>query len=82
MSGHLKPYKSYVFRDKDPIIDKTRTIFEDSKLSYTEACHNSGVSISTVFGWFNGKTRRPQFATIEAFGRACGKTLVWTNHKK
>ena len=77
MAGYLKAYKSYVFRDKDPIIDKTRTVVEDAKMSYSEVEAKSGVSASTMYNWFQGRTRRPQFATINAVGRACGQELVW-----
>ena len=66
-------YKSYVFRDKDPIIDAARTAFEDAGGSYAEIAARSSVSYSTVRAWFNGKTRRPQFATIAEFAIACGK---------
>ena len=75
--GYLTPYKSYVFKDKDPIIDLTRTVVQDSGLSYAEISIKSGVSTSAMGGWFNGATRRPQFCTINAVGRACGQELVW-----
>lgn len=69
-------YKSYVFKDKDPIIDTVLTIVQDSKLTYGEISDNSGVSSSTLNGWFNGATRRPQFATTNAVLRSCGYTLM------
>lgn len=77
--GHLKPYKSYVFRDKDPIIDKVRTAVADSKESYKAITAKSGVSTSAMRSWFHGKTRRPQFATVNAVLRAVGKTLEVRN---
>lgn len=73
--GYLKPYKSYVFRDKDPIIDKVRTAVQDSGKTYKAVSEGSGVSTAAMSGWFNGKTRRPQFATVNAVLRAVGKTL-------
>lgn len=78
MAGYLKPYKSYVFKDKDPIIDLTKTIVQDSEMSYQEISEKSGVSVGAINGWFNGATQRPQHATINAVGRACGYELVWT----
>lgn len=80
--GYLKPYKSYVFREKDPIIDKCRTVVQDSGLSYAEISDASGVSTACMAGWFGGKTRRPQFATLNAVGRACGKTLEFVDKKR
>lgn len=80
--GYLRPYKSYVFRAKDPIIDTVRTITQDSGLTFKQIHEKSGVSTSTLYNWFHGRTRRPQFCTVEATGRACGKTLRWTdNHR-
>jgi transcriptional regulator with XRE-family HTH domain len=62
-----------VFKEKDPIIDAMRTAFEDAGGSYTKIKERSGVSSSTIYNWFNGKTRRPQFATVAEFAIACGK---------
>lgn len=60
-------YKSYNFIDKDPIIDRMRTLHEDSGRTFREIRDDSGVSTSTMSAWFNGRTRRPQFATVSAF---------------
>lgn len=73
---HSTLYKSYVFRDKDPIIDITRGVVQDASMSYQEIHEKSGVSVSAINGWFNGATMRPQFATINAVLRTCGHTLV------
>lgn len=62
----LKLYKSYNFTDKDPIIDVLRTLVERSGLSWDEIAEKSGVSQTTLYGWFQGKTMRPQFATVMA----------------
>jgi DNA-binding phage protein len=76
MSGHLKPYKSYVFVDKDPIIDVVRTAVEDAGEKYKKVSAESGVSTTCMYGWFRGKTRRPQYATVMAVLRAVGKDMV------
>jgi hypothetical protein len=76
-------YKSYSFVDKDPIIDKLRTVVQDSKKSNEEVHALSGVSTSTLDGWFRGRTKRPQFATINAVGRALGYDLHFQKmHKR
>ena len=80
--GILKPYNSYSFKDKDPIIDSFRTVMQDSRMSRKEVSEKSGVAISTIYNWTDGATRRPTFAAINAAGRACGKTLVWANLTK
>jgi hypothetical protein len=33
---------------------------------------DSGVSATTLHNWFDGKTRRPQFATVLAAARGIG----------
>lgn len=66
-------YKSYLFKEKDPVIDAMRTAVEDSKESYSEISDASGVSASTMYNWFHGNVRRPQFATTTAVVLALGK---------
>lgn len=68
----LNIYKSYSFRDKDPVIDEMRTIIADEGVSYGDIHDLSGVSATTMYGWFNGATRRPQYATVKAVVRALG----------
>ena len=77
-------YSAYVFRNKDPAIDAFRTVAQDhfgkrnlSHEDYDEVHTNGGPSGSTVKAWFEGKTKRPQNATLEAAGRALGYHRVW-----
>lgn len=74
----LKLYKSYSFKDKDPVIDIVRTMVEDEGKSYREIAMGSGVSHTTLNNWFNGKTKRPQYATIMAVARSMGYKLEWS----
>ena len=69
-------YKSYLFREKDPVIDALRTAVSDSGKSYLGVQNDSGVSATTVHNWFHGKTKRPQFATVTAVARALGKKNI------
>ena len=68
-------YKSYSFVDKDPIIDEIRTVFQDSGVNYQWVHENSGVSTATLYNWFDGKTKKPQAATINAVLRSMGFKL-------
>jgi hypothetical protein len=68
-------YKSYNFVDKDPIIDEIRTVYEDSGANYKWVHDNSNVATATLSNWFNGKTKRPQAATINAVLRSLGYKL-------
>ena len=75
-------YKSYNFIDKDPMIDEIRTIVERSGASYKWVNGESGVSTQTLNKWFDGSTRRPQAATMNAVLRALGYKLgVVEDHK-
>ena len=68
-------YKSYSFTDKDPIIDEIRTIVGASGASYKWIEGESGVTATTLYAWFLGKTKKPQAATINAVLRALGYKL-------
>ena len=84
---HMPIYGSYVFRQKEPVIDMTRTLFEDvygrkidSKM-LAEIQKNGGPTVSCMHGWFFGKTMRPTNATVEAAGRSLGWERVWKKMK-
>ena len=77
--GALKTYKSYNFRDKDPIIDVLRTARSDAGLSIQDASISSDVSQTTIRNWEMGQTRRPQFATVVAVARVYGATGITFN---
>jgi transcriptional regulator with XRE-family HTH domain len=68
-------YKSYHFKDKDPIIDALRTLVEDSGLSWEQISELSGVSATTLYNWFQGATISPRFCTLEAVARSLGASL-------
>lgn len=82
-SGHFPLYRSYVFRDKDPVIDELRDLFKErfgkdvSNQAMTQVHAEGGPSITCMHAWFFGKTQRPQNPTIEAAGRAMGFKRVW-----
>jgi hypothetical protein len=68
-------YKSYSFVDKDPMIDEIRTIVQRSGASYQWVHENSSVAVGTLTKWFDGSTRRPQAATMNAVLRSLGYKL-------
>lgn len=73
-------YRTYRFMDKDPIIDRLRTLVKDSGRSYQSISDEGGPSVGTLGNWFNGGTRRPQFCTVMATFRTLGKDLTETNY--
>lgn len=68
----MKFYKSYSFIDKDPVIDLLRTAINDVGMELPEVSERSDVSVSTLYNWFFGVTKRPQHATVMAVTRAIG----------
>lgn len=72
-SRSLGMYKSYNFVDKDPIIDQLRVACEGTSWDDIEA--RSGVSKSTLWGWFKGPTRFPRYCSVAAVVRALGMIM-------
>lgn len=68
----IRMYNTYSFRDKDPVIDYLRTAKKRVGCSNGKISRDSGVSPTTLASWFDGKTRRPQFATVMAAARGIG----------
>lgn len=73
-------YKSYSFIDKDPIIDEVRTMVNDSGANYKWIEEHSGVTSATLYNWFNGRTKKPQAATLNAVARCLGYKLGFVPH--
>lgn len=85
--GVITTCKSYMFRDKDPVIDQLRTLVKDEhkSLDYSalkKVTDGGGPSVSCMAGWFFGDTRRPNNQTAEAAGRTLGYHRVWQRLKK
>jgi hypothetical protein len=86
----IKIYKTYHFKDQDPIVAKLRTVVKDEaesrgisvKQMANTACDLSGVAKGTKNNWYSQKTKRPQFATLNAFARAIDRELDFVNRKK
>lgn len=78
----LSLYRSYNFLDKDPVIDRIRTLVQDEGLSYREIGIISGVSSTTLTNWFEGETRRPQYATVAAVTGSLGYKQEFVKSKE
>jgi hypothetical protein len=82
MARAPKLYRAYFFRGQDPVIKELRGIIASkygNKPQYSAIEKAGGPTATTVSNWVNGKTRRPQNATVEAAGRALGMKRVWIN---
>ena len=77
----LKPYKLYKFSGQDPMTGKVLDELEEAGLNLSAAGRESGVAASTLGNWRKKKTKRPQFATLNATLMAVGKELVISNRK-
>lgn len=64
--------RSYNFIDKDPEIDKFRTIWQREHLKEADLAVLAGLSPSTVKNMFGGETKRPQHATFAKMAGAMG----------
>jgi transcriptional regulator with XRE-family HTH domain len=80
--GILHLYRSYSFTSKDPVIDRIRTIVQDEGLSYKDIHIISGVSTTTMHNWFEGETKRPQYATIAAVTSSLGYKQEFVKAKR
>lgn len=64
----------YQFKDKDPIIDLLRTLIETRSqmegvtfrkvLVMIDEESNGEIKHATLYGWFNGPTMYPRYATV------------------
>lgn len=77
----MEGYRTYRFRDKDPVIDLLRTVIQDLDISYTKVSAQSGVSTTTLYNWFNGPTRRPQHCAVQAVARSLHYELKMVRRK-
>jgi DNA-binding phage protein len=72
----VKIYKTYNFRNKDPVIDLLRTAIKDTGADWGDISNDSGVSTQTLHNWFSGTVKRPQFATVQAVAHSIGYDLM------
>ena len=74
MAKWARIYRTYQYLDKNPVVDRVRTIVQDeglfTKLGIVHELSN--VSKATLHGWFHGSTRNPQHHTVAAVVTALG----------
>ncbi|MCP1761912.1 hypothetical protein [Bradyrhizobium japonicum] len=71
-SGVLWLHRSYNNVEKDPEIDRFRTLYQKDRIKETDLAVLGGLALSTVKNMFGGKTRRPQHATFAKMAGALG----------
>ena len=70
--AHLSRDTGYRWQDADPVLEFIRNDITDSGWPLTYVAERSGVSVSTLRNWQNGKTKHPQNVTVEAVLRGLG----------
>lgn len=71
-------YRTYQFKDRDPILDRIAIAITESGEDISDISEDSGVSTTTLYNWRRKKTRRPQYCTVVATLRAAGVDLKET----
>jgi len=85
--GGAPTYGAYLFKEKEPVIDMTRTLLEDvygrriDNKMLAEIQKQGGPTASCMRGWFFGDTMRPNNVTVEACGRSLGYERIWRKRK-
>lgn len=76
MAGFILRYRCCNFTDKNPVIDRMRTVLQRegyfSKKRRRILHQLSGVALATYDGWFEGGTRSPRSETIYATMNSIG----------
>lgn len=72
----FKPYTTYKFNGQDPICGQVNSVLEETGTTASAASRASGVASTTIGNWRSGKTKRPQFATVNAVLMAAGRQLT------
>lgn len=70
-------YKTYLFKDKDPVIHEVEDTMKREGFTIARIEALSGVTANTMRNWFYGATKRPNNATVQAVMRAMGYQAKW-----
>lgn len=71
----MKRYKSYKFRNYDPILDRLDEVLYVDGYSQKHIAEESGVSKTTLYNWKKRKTRSPNSSTLNAALHVLGYEL-------
>ncbi len=80
VKGEATGYVGYFFRkdEQDPSVDSLRAMREEAgNPAINKISVGSGVSAGALKNWWDGKTRKPQFATISAAAAFFGYEVVF-----
>lgn len=72
-----KSYKAYMFKTYDPAMRFVILLMQREGETPHSVEKKGGPTASCSRAWEKKKTKRPQNATVEAFGRAMGYKRKW-----
>lgn len=75
-------YRSYMFRDHDPVLDALDTLFTQADVGPKKLEELSGIRQETFRRWKRRQTKRPQYTTVAASVRAAGGRISITYRGK
>jgi len=71
---HLNRDRGYRFTDQDPVLAIVSRVITDSGWTLKAIENKCGVCSNTLSRWMDGRTKRPQNATVEMVLRTLGYT--------
>lgn len=82
----VKVLRTYRFLDKDPVIDKVRTVLQDrglyGKKNMGKVAQLASLAPATLDNMFFGDTRKPQHATVMGIITAVGYEMQFVEARK
>lgn len=73
----LGGYKTYSFKDHDPILDKLDRVIElGGNPTRQTIADKSGLTVGTLHRWHHRAVKKPQFASVVAAIKAIGGNVV------
>lgn len=82
--AYVRVLRTYRYVDKNPVIDKMRTIVQDEGLMkrLKIAADLAGLAKSTLDGWFHGDIRDPRHSSIMGLVTSLGYEQEFTKARK
>jgi len=63
------------FTERDPMLDEVVKIIQKRDPDFDELAENSHISRTTLYNWYNNKTRNPTRTRLESVANQLGFTM-------
>src|SRR6266704_2142576 len=81
-----RQFLHYRFKNKNPVIDKMRTVAQDEGLYNKKRrrilSQNTGMAVGTFDGWWDGDTIDPKHKSVANFYASLGYEETWRKTRK